>query len=373
MYKPAIASEELAQKFAAEKDTPYDQWVRSQGLDVLSAVYVRNLKTVELKPWPQRGGKGVFLNHEGTRTSNDGYVCEIPPGGKLEPRRQLFEEMILILSGRGSTTVWNDSGDRATFEWKENAIFAIPLNCHHQHFNGSGKEPARYVAVTYGPQALNLYGEPEFVFNTKHDFKTRFSGEPDYFSAKGEQQGFLLTTNFVADAVSIPLVTAASRGGGGGHLRFNMAKGALPSHISQFPVGTYKKAHAHASGAYVIVLSGQGYSLMWFEGEEPKRYDWEVGTLIVPPNGMYHQHFNTGTTPARYLAFRNMSIRNSQGVPFSWISRRQGGTQYDYADEPPMVRDIFAKELAKNGIAPRMEAAYAKELETLPPKVVAAE
>jgi len=371
MYKPAIASDELAKKFAAEKDTPYDQWVRSQGLDAISAVYVRNLKTVELKPWPQRGGKGVFLNHEGTRTSNDGYVCEIPPGGKLEPRRQLFEEMILILSGRGSTTVWNDAGDRVTFEWKENAIFAIPLNCHHQHFNGSGKDPARYVAVTYAPQALNLYGEPEFVFNTKHDFKTRFSGEPDYFSAKGEQKGFLLTTNFVADAVSIPLVNAKERGGDGGHLRFNMARGALPSHISQFPVGTYKKAHAHASGAYVIVLSGQGYSLMWFEGEEPKRYDWEVGTLIVPPNGMYHQHFNTGSTPARYLAFRNMSIRNSQGVPFSWISRRLGGTQYDYADEPPLARELFAKELAKSGLAPRMEAAYAKDLESLPPRVAA--
>jgi hypothetical protein len=54
-----------------------------------------------------------------------------------------------------------------------------------------------------------LFGEPDFVFNNKHDFKTRFSGEPDYFSAKGEQKGFLLTTNFVADAVNIPLITAA--------------------------------------------------------------------------------------------------------------------------------------------------------------------
>src|SRR5581483_5427904 len=373
MSRAPVADEELAQKFAVEKETPYERWVRSQGLDIIPATYVRNLRNVALKPWPARGGKGVFLNHEASRNSNDGYVCEIPPGGKLAPRRQLFEEMILILSGRGSTTVWNDAGDRVTFEWKENAIFAIPLNCHHQHFNGSGKEPARYVAVTYAPQALNLYGDPNFVFNLPYDFKDRFSGEPDYFSAKGEQKGFLLTTNFVADAVNIPLVSAKERGGGGGHIRFNIARGALPSHISQFPVGTYKKAHSHASGAYVIVLSGQGYSLMWYEGDEPKRYDWEVGTLIVPPNGMYHQHFNTGTTPARYLAFRNMSIRNAQGVPFSWISRRLGGTQIDYADEPPVVRDLFKKALAANGIEPRMEAAYAKELENLPPPRVAAE
>ncbi len=157
-----------------------------------------NLRTVELKPWARRGGKGVYINHEASRTSNDCYVCEIPPGKKLAPHRQLFEEMVLILDGRGSTTVWNDAGERITFEWKAGAIFAIPLNCWHQHFNGSGQEPVRYVAVTNCPSVLNLYDDVDFVFNTKHDFKGRFSGEPDYFSAKSEQNGFLLRTNFVA-------------------------------------------------------------------------------------------------------------------------------------------------------------------------------
>ena len=30
----------------------------------------------------------------------------------------------MILSGRGSTTVWNDAGQRMTFEWKAGALFA---------------------------------------------------------------------------------------------------------------------------------------------------------------------------------------------------------------------------------------------------------
>src|SRR5262245_42260651 len=82
-----------------------------------------------------------------------------------------------------------------------------------------------------------------------------------------------------------------------------------------------------------------------------------------------HQHFNTGTAPARYLAFKHevVSIRNAQGVPKAWISRRLGGDQIDYADEMPMVRKMFADELAKHGLTPRMDQAYAQELADLPP------
>ena len=376
MAKEALVSQELAAKFATEKDrdTPYQRWVRdAEGLDIIGALYVPNLRTVELKPWARRGGKGIYINHDASRTSNDCYVCEIAPGKKLEPQRQLFEEMILVLDGRGSTSVWNDAGQRLTFEWKAGSMFAIPVNAWHQHFNGSGQEAVRYVAVTNGPSVMNLYDDPKFVFNTKYDFRNRFAGEPDYFSPKTEPKGFLLPTNFVPDAVNLPLIQAKERGAGGGHIRFNMAKGSMSSHISQFPVGTYKKAHAHGPSAHVIILSGEGYSLMWPEGEEPRRYDWQVGTLIVPPNKWFHQHFNSGPTPARYLAFKHevALIRNSQGVPTAWISKRVGGDQIDYADEDPKIRSMFSDALASHGLKPRMDDAYAKEQEDLPPKVAA--
>ncbi|SNS94160.1 hypothetical protein SAMN06265795_1105 [Noviherbaspirillum humi] len=371
MTKNAIVSEDLAKKFATEKESPYTRWVAAEGLDIISAHYVPSLQTVDLKPWARRGGKGVFINHEASRTSNDCYVCEIPPGKQLEPQRQLFEEMIYVLAGRGSTTVWNDAGKRVTFEWQAGSLFAIPLNAHCQHFNASGKDAARFVAVTNGPSVINLYEDVNFIFNTQYDFKNRFSGEPDYFDNKGEQKGLLLETNFVADAVNLPLIAAKERGAGGGHIRFNMAKGSMNSHISQFPVGTYKKAHCHGPGAHVIILSGEGYSLMWPEGEEPRRYEWEVGSMIVPPNMWFHQHFNTGTTPARYLAFKHevVSIRNAQGVPKAWISKRLGGDQIDYADESPVVRSLFADALAKHNLESRMSDAYQAELADLPPKV----
>ena len=374
MAKDAIVSEQLAQKFATEKETPYTRWVDSEGLDIISGHFVQNLNTVELKPWARRGGKAVFINHDASRTSNDCYVCEIPAGGKLEPQRQLCEEMLMILSGRGSTSVWNDAGAKVTFEWGPGAIFAIPLNASHQHFNGSGREPVRFVAVTNLPPVMNLYEDPGFIFNTSFDFENRFSGEPDYFANEGEQKGLLLETNFVADAVNLPLIEAKERGAGGGHIRFSMAKGSMNSHISQFPVGTYKKCHRHGPGAHVIILSGEGFSLMWPEGEEPKRYEWQAGSMIVPPNMWFHQHFNTGTSPARYLAFKHetVSIRNAQGVPKAWISMRIGGDQIDYADERPEIRATFAEALAKQGLESQMQAAYEAELADLPAKPVAA-
>ena len=197
VIKNALVSDEMAKKFATEKETPYTRFIRGEGLDIIGAHYVPSLHTVELKPWPRREGNFVFINHEASRTSNDCYVCEIPPGKTLAPQRQLFEETIMILDGRGSTTVWNDAGQRITFEWKAGALFAIPLNCWHQHFNGSGREPARFVSVTNAPIVINLYEDLDFIFGTKYDFKGRFNGEPDYFSAKDETKGFLLATNFV--------------------------------------------------------------------------------------------------------------------------------------------------------------------------------
>ena len=359
-----VVSEELAQKFATEKETPYTRWVKAEGLDIISSFHVPDLHTVELRPWARRGGRGVFLNHDASRTSNDCYVCEIPPGGELAPQRQLYEEMIYVLDGLGSTAVWNDAGKRITFEWKAGSIFAIPLNTFHQHFNGSGSKPARYVAVTNAPVMINAFSDLDFVFNTRYDFTDRFNGEPNYFANKGEQKGLLLDTNFVADAVNIPLISVKERGAGGGHIRFSMAKGHMNSHISQFPIGTYKKAHAHGPGAHVIIMSGEGYTLMWaVEGEEPQRFEWKEGSMIVPPNLWFHQHFNTSTSPARYLAFKaeGVAIRNAQGVPKSWISRRLGGDQIDYADESPRIRAWFTEALATRGLQSKMDAAYEAE------------
>ena len=95
--------------------------------------------------------------------------------------------------------------------------------------------------------------------------------------------------------------------------------------------------------------------------------------MIVPPNMWWHQHFNTGPTPARYLAFKyeGVAVRNAQGVPKAWISARIGGDQIDYADESGAIRNRFADALSKHGLTTKMQTAYEAEIPDLPPKAAA--
>jgi hypothetical protein len=58
--------------------------------------------------------------------------------------------------------------------------------------------------------------------------------------------------------------------------RTQMLRGSDIVPMSIYPVSDrhlQEKAHAHGPGAHVIILSGKGYSLMWPEGEEPRRYN----------------------------------------------------------------------------------------------------
>ena len=135
----AVVSDKLAQKFKTEKETPYTRFIASEGLEIVNGNYVPSLHEVQVKPWARRGGKAVFMNHDASRTTNDCYVMEIAPGGKLQPHKQLFEETVMILSGQGSTVVWDDAGHKVSFEWGPGSIFGIPAQCQSPAFQRPGR------------------------------------------------------------------------------------------------------------------------------------------------------------------------------------------------------------------------------------------
>ncbi|HLY64801.1 MAG TPA: cupin domain-containing protein, partial [Chloroflexota bacterium] len=116
----------------------YLAWQKREGAPVVGGFYISDLNTVELGRWERKGGKGAFVNLEGTGGVNDCHVVEIAPGGKSAPERHLYEEMVYVVSGRGATTIWYDAGRKQTFEWNRGSLFAIPINANYQMFNGSG-------------------------------------------------------------------------------------------------------------------------------------------------------------------------------------------------------------------------------------------
>src|SRR5581483_3814914 len=235
----------------------YGEYQRREGIPIVTGFGVDDLKTVELGDWPRRGGKGVFINLDGAGGTNDAYVCEIPAGGSLAPQHQLFEELIYVVSGSGATTVWNDERHKVSFEWKEGSLFGVPLNAWHQHFNGSGREPARFVSVTTAPTVMSLFHNLKFVFETPFAFDDRFDAQDEYFNGAGKLHwDRVLETNFVPDVPNLQLYEWKERGAGGSQVRFELAHNTMCGHVSQFPVGTYKKAHRHGPGAHVIILSG---------------------------------------------------------------------------------------------------------------------
>ncbi len=353
--------------------TNYEKWVEAEGLPILKTFFVEDIRTVKLEPWQRKGGAGAFLQMEGAGQVNNCYVCEIPPGKSLKPQRQLFEESIYVVSGQGAATVWNDEHKKQTFEWQTGSLFSPPLNTWHQLFNGSGSEPARYLAVTTAPTMINLLHNLDFIFHNDFAFKDRFDGRDEYFSGKGtlyggEYDGFRFAgnaweTNFVPDVRSFKLLEYNVRGAGGKNIKFELSENTTACHISEFPVGTYKKAHRHGPGAHVIILGGEGYSLIWPEAEPIKKYDWREGSMVVPPDSWWHQHFNTGKEPARYLALRSFGSKKHRGAGKKYkgtVDRKLGGDQIEYDDEDPIVRKMFEEALEKNGLESRMAGFYNK-------------
>ena len=339
--------------------SPYQQFLDREDIPVIKGFLIKDIADVQLTPWDRMGGNGAYLNLDGTEGVNDAYVCEIPPGESLKPQKHMFEELVLVVSGRGATTVWQDDAKPQTFEWQEGSLFSPPLNAWYQHFNGQGDQPVRLLAMTNAPTVMNLFHNLDFVFQCDFPFTDRYDGAQDYFSGKGvalsEQ---FWDTNFIPDVRTFKLKERKDRGAGGQMIMLEIANNLICAHISQFPVGTYKKAHRHGSGAHVFVLEGEGFSLYWKDDKDIERHDWGAGSLMVPPEGVFHQHFNIGKEPARYLALKPFSSRKFPGLKKQFgtsESVKNGGDQIEYDDEDPRIRQWFEEELTKRGAVSRMD------------------
>jgi hypothetical protein len=92
--------------------------------------------------------------------------------------------------------------------------------------------------------------------------------------------------------------------------------------------------------------------------------DWQDGTLFVPPDRWFHQHFNVGGTAARYMAttwiggkyFAKALGGGGRTHRLNTIDVRHGGNMVADDAEDPVIRDMFEDELRKRGVKSQMPA-----------------
>lgn len=351
----------------------YEQWIDSLGVPIHYGHFVSDLRTVEVGEWPERNCKAAFLQFKGMEGVSEGRITEIPPGASLPPMHFALGETVYVLDGQGLTTVSSGDGPKRTFEWQTHSMFHLPRYSWRQLSNARGDRPARLLHYNYLPMALTVIPDPAFFFNNKYEDPSLLygAGENTYAEAKAvlgagarderaekagavrdesmesaNHGGAWWVGNFFPDmAAWDKLSPHRGRGAGGYSVKIQFPGSGMSASMSVFDTGLYKKAHLHGPGRVIVIPRGQGYSLLWEPGGEKVMCPWGEGAVFTPPGGWYHQHFNLGAEPARYLKFGHLPQLSKAG---------EYRHQIEYSEEDPSVRQNFEGALAKQRRESRM-------------------
>ena len=348
----------------------YDEWMESLGVPIHTGYAVSDLRTVELGWWEERKCNTAFVQLMGQEGVSETRITEIKPGETLPAYKIGVDEVVYVLMGNGMTQVSDGNGPTQSFEWSARAIFLVPANTTRQFRNLSGDSTVRLVHYTYLPLALSVVTDPAYFLNNPYQRPGAIAEEAEAYSEartlpggegyrwingqRGNGVAYWYGRLFPDMLAWDRLDTNSERGGGSKTVRIQFAGTDMSAHMSVFASRTYKKAHRHGPGRAILIPGGEGYSVMWPEGGEKVVVRWQEGAMFVPPNRWFHQHFNLGATPGRYLAFHPPIQLN--GYTEKVVNATD---QIEYLREAPEVRAMFEKELAERGLTTLMpEEAY---------------
>lgn len=351
-YDVAAASSAPLIPWAAT--TPYEKWCAAQAVPIIKGFFIEDLTTVQTAAWQARGAHGAIVCLDGADDTNGSYVLKIDGGDSTVWLKHMYEELFHAVAGSGIIEL--RAPDRIVRQpWSAGAVFAPPLN---REYRLIADLDATLYCVNAAPPVMNLFHNEPFVVDNPFTFIDRWDGKADYFTSNGRMWrrpdgAGVWETTYVDDVNSFELPPLARRGGSGKMVTFQFGEGSLIAHISEFESGSYKKAHRHGPGANIVILAGEGYSLLWErDGDEPHRVDWRPNSVFVPPDMWWHQHFNPGLDPARYVALRWGSRHHliSHAYEGTLADRREGGNQIEYDEQAPGIDLLFREERRRRGV-----------------------
>lgn len=328
----------------------YDQWLSSLKVPIYQGFFIEDLRTLELGWWEERGCDTAFIRLFGQEGVSEARVSELPAGEQLPPYIPPVDELVYVVSGAGVTTVDEGGDDESMFEWQTRSLFLLHHGVRYRHFNAQDK-PTRLLHYNYLPIAMSAV--PDVLERYSNDAISSGHGVEAARVAEAPNlprvaDGTFWYGNFFPDMAAWDNLSSAERRGAGGKVVFlGFPESEMTSHMSVFPSRTYKKAHRHGPGRSIVIPAGEGYSVLW-QGEDDEKIivPWHEGTLLTPPNRWFHQHFNVGERPARYLALH--PLRQFSGHSEKVEDRERD--EIDYSREEPWIREKFEAELAQRGL-----------------------
>lgn len=258
-------------------------------------------------------------------------------GWKTLGHRHTVEAVIYVLQGKGHSII-----DGVRYDWAPGDFISVPMFSWHRHLN-TGNQDFIYLAATTGPLSLAL-GLAVYEDERYPDYW--MFGHKSESALKSMIPGADDSTRVSSAAISETAPLSSTDALYKEHLRFSggeemrrrasqvLVRGAelefektamgrqryvidpktgflmrvLGSLVAEISPGKRSGAHRHMYEEVNYILSGQGYSLI-----EDRRYDWAAGDVLCIPVFGWHQHFNTGTEPARILVHHSRALMENLG------------------------------------------------------------
>lgn len=276
---------------------------------------------------------------------NRGAIDRGSAEGRTLGHRHTVEAVIYIKQGRGYSVI-----DGVKQAWEAGDLICVPMFAWHLHFNELDT-PLIHLANTTGPLAMYMgtaiYEDDRFpelwVYANQGDDALRGlipgaaevgGGKIDLDASRWRPTGpdaddpqspaniYYQQLTYAEDEEKRrragPVVvrhkevrwgsTPMGRVAYAVEPRLGFYVKLISTLFAEVPPGKHSGAHRHLYEETDHVLSGQGYAIV-----DDQRYDFKVGDSLIIPVFAWHQYFNTGDEPARFLVHTNRPAMENMG------------------------------------------------------------
>lgn len=179
-----------------------------------------------------------------------------------------------------------------------------------------------------------------------------------------DSEGIPLYTGYAVDDVGQIKVTSWKRLGSRGAMIYLAGDGGLISaYVCEIAPGKQTLPEKHMYDERILALSGSGETRVWQQGKNKVVAKWKAGTFFAMPLNAWHEHVNTGETPARLIAAIDAPLIIDTYRNLDYIF----GCDFEFTDRFNSQGDFFAP-LSAPAVPPKGRR-YAYSITNLVPDV----